>query len=371
MSAPDFAGFLLALSPMLHSEDPRAEILRHEMGATINRNRLTGLEEGINSFSTDQLCWLAMSNPAWSHGHPLVQALVLSAALDSRWDIVVEAERHRLIPDSWTWWGAAVGFPGSAPELLDFIQGQSEWRVRCGIAALATRGRPSLITPDLLLLFARQDLAKCYHQLLLHGLSGAPTQALANAALSHGANCPELFFVGDVDPLLADLVRLGKPENPDAALAPFREAIGDFTRAAAAELDLERGLFRSALQRLNGIRLLSLAYPRSVLVAVLAALESQEFAIVKKHLPHIADLPTRLKVQTRLAQAENDTAGELDALTELHALTPGDGSVFGQLITVLERLGQDEIARHLCFTNQERFLDEPVLMQIIRRHTGG
>jgi hypothetical protein len=123
------------------------------------------------------------------------------------------------------------------------------------------------------------------------------------------------------------------------------------------------------LRRLNGLRQLSVAYPRSVLVAVLAALESKHYDIVRRHLEHVPDAKLRFKIATRLAQAEGDASGELNALTELYELEPGDASVFTQLITALDRMGQDEISRHLCFTNQERFLDQPDVMKLIARHT--
>ena len=369
MSTTDLPRFNTFLLGLMREDDPRAEILRHEMGATLNRNRMTGLQEGIHSFNTDQLCWLVPANPQWDAGHFLVQGLILSSSIDERWDIVEKAEECGLIPDSWTWWSRARAYDGDTAGLMELISAQSEWRQRCGVASLATRTRPELITGRLLLDFTRPDLAQIYHMLLTRGLKGPQARDLARVALQQCWNCPELLFVGDVDRMLAELVRIGQPEDPDAALSVFKDAIGDLTKGAIAELDLERGRPHDALRRLHGLRQLSVAYPRSVLVAVLSALESRNLDIVHRHLQHIPDAKTRLKIRTRLAQVEGDAAAELAALTELYETDPGDGPVFVQLINALDRLGQDEISRHLCFTNQERFLDDPLVNRVIARHT--
>lgn len=370
MTAPDMDQFRTYLLSLMRDDDPQAEILRHEMSATLNRNRMTGLQEGIHSFNTDQLCWLLPSNPQWEASHWLVQGLVLSAVIDARWDIVDKAEACNVISELWTWWPIAKGFTGDQAALATLIQGQVEWRQRCGVVSLATRARPELITATLLLDFARADLSRVYYMLLVRGLKGPDGRNLARAALLQCANCPELIFAGDVDPTIAELVRVGQPEDPDLTLAPFKDVIGDLTKGAIAELELERGRPHDALRRLNGLRQLSVSYPRSVLVAVLAALESKNFEIVRRHLPHIPDAKLRFKIATRLAQAVNDPPAELDALTELYELDPNDASVFTQLITALDRMGQDEISRHLCFTNQERFLDQADVLKIIARHTG-
>ena len=366
LDLPRFHAFLLS---QMREDDPQAEILRHEMGATLNRNRMTGLQEGIHSFNTDQLCWLLPSNPTWGPDHWMVQSLVLSAVIDDREDIVKAAEDCGLVPPAWTWWPLARHFDGTKFELHALYHTQTEWRLRCALVCLATRAHVELIDAQLLGWFARPDLAKVHHQLLSRGIRGPQGRELAQSALQQLASCPELLFVADVDPTLADLIRVAQPHDPDAVLAPFREAIGDFTKGAIAELELERNDPFAALRRLNGLRQLSVAYPRSVLVAVLAALEAKQFDLVRRHVIHIENPIDRLKISTRLAQADGDASAELAALTELYELVPSDPATFSQLIAALERLGQDDIARHLCFTNQERFLDEPAVMKLISRHT--
>ena len=218
MTAPDMVQFNAYLLSLMREDDPQAEILRHEMSATLNRNRMTGLQEGIHSFNTDQLCWLLPSNPQWDAAHWLVQGLVLSAAIDARWDIIEKAEACNVVPEAWSWWPIARQFTGDQAALVALMQTQVEWRQRCGVVSLASRDRPELITSSLLLDFARPDLARVYYMLLVRGLKGPEGRALGRAGLQQCASCPELIFAGDVDPTLAELIRVGQPEDIPGAV---------------------------------------------------------------------------------------------------------------------------------------------------------
>ena len=133
-----------------------------------------------------------------------------------------------------------------------------------------------------------------------------------------------------------------------------------------AEHYLNNNQHQQALQLVSDIRLISPALPRAALISALAALEQGDARKAESYVGYIEDQPTALKIQTRIAQKLKNPAAELAALTDLHELAPDDGDTFVQLLGVLRRLGQMELATQLCHKNQEMFLDDPEVMTVIR-----
>ena len=62
------------------------DVLLHEMGATINRHRLTGQDEGLHSLNTIQLANLVVGQPNWSRDQAFVTGLMLSSLIDGEFD---------------------------------------------------------------------------------------------------------------------------------------------------------------------------------------------------------------------------------------------------------------------------------------------
>ncbi len=348
--------------------DLESEALRHEMSATLNRNRLTGQEEGINAFNTAQLCWLVSGNPLWPADHPIVQALLLSCLIDDRLAIFREAQTHGLVPASWTWVAWADGFAGAEAELCERILAIPDTRQRCGAVCLATSGRPSSIGNELLGDFRLTTMAVVYHRLLGRALAGPRAAAIAEVELERLPERLEVLFAADTDATIAALIQASTLDHPERAIVRLVDATADFTRVAIARRHLERGRAAEALALVKDMRYLSSAYAEAILVAALSALECAQHAQAMVYCRSIPDEDLRLKVQTRIAQASGDTAGEVDALVDLYQRHPGDAQVFVQLVNVLDRIGRHDLSRDLCYRAQESFSGDPVVDRIVKRH---
>jgi hypothetical protein len=348
------------------SAAPDREILLHEMGATINRHRLTGRDEGIHAFNTNQLCGLIISQASWSRDQPFVTGLMLSALIDGEYDIFTTAKNEGLLPADWAWVSWADGFSGDEADLRKRLQSIAPIRERCGAVSLATRANPKAIGARLLGDFRSVPLATVYHQLLRAALTSAQAPTIAVSELTSLAEHLEVLFAADTDATLASLVRASTLDHPDIMTKPFKDAAGDLTRAALAQRHLERGRAQEALTLIKDTRFLSPAYNQAILIAALAALECGKFESAEFYCRSIADDDTRLKIVTRIAQAAGDVSTEVDALSRLYERNPQDAQVFVMLINVLMRIGQGALAKALCAEAQERFLDDPIVERFIR-----
>jgi hypothetical protein len=362
---PRFIDFLLTQNQVGNFE---SEALRHEMTATLNRNRLTGQEEGIHSFNTAQLCWLVTSNPSWPADHQIVVALLLSSLIDDQLAIFRSAQDCGVLPAGWTWVAWADGFAGDEAELRERLATIGDMRQRCGAACLATAGRPGSIGTSLLGDFRYTGTAVVYHRLLGRALTGAHAAAVAAAELQRLGENLEVLFAADTDATIASLVQASTLDRPEQVVAPFKDATADFTRTAIARRHLERGRAAEALALIKDLRFLSPAFADAILVAALAALECKQFELAMGYCRNIAAADLRLKVQTRIAQATGDVAAEVDALVDLYQRHPGDAQVFVQLVTVLDRIGRHDLSRDICYRAQESFCGDPVVDGIIKRH---
>lgn len=342
------------------------EILLHEMGATLNRHRLTGRDEGIHAFNTNQLCGLVIGQVKWSRDQPYVTGLMLSALIDGEHDIFAMAKNEGLLPVSWTWVSWAEGFSGDEADLRQRLQGIAQIRERCGAVSLATRANPKAIGVQLLGDFRSVSLATVYHQLLRAALTSAQAPTIAVSELACLAEHLEVLFAADTDATLASLVRASTLDHPDIMTRPFKEAAGDLTRAALAQRHLERGRAQEALSLVKDTRFLSPAYDQVILIAALAALECGKFESAEFYCRSIPDDDMRLKIVTRIAQATGDVSAEVDALSRLYERNPQDVQVFVMLINLLMRIGQTALAQALCAEAQERFLDDPIVDRFIR-----
>jgi hypothetical protein len=342
------------------------DVLLHEMGATINRHRLTGQDEGLHSLNTIQLANLVVGQPNWSRDQAFVTGLMLSSLIDGEFDIFDAALAEELIPKAWTWISWAHGFTGTEAELRRHLGGISAIRERCGAACLAIRTSPQAIGVNLLQDFCNTTMAKVYHRLLCVGLAGSQSADLAASELVRLAERLEVLFVEDTDATLSTLVTASTLDHPEILAAPFQDAAGDLTRTAIAQRHLERGRPQEALALVRDLRFLSSAYDRAILIAALAALECKKFEMVDFYSRNIADEDTRLKVVTRLAQATGDNGTELDALSRLYERNPLDAQVFLMLINLLSRIGQSALVHALCSEAQERFPDDQMVQRLIR-----
>lgn len=367
MSDDAMVRFRTFLAGRVGVADPDHELLRHEMGATINRHRLTGKDEGIQSFNTSQLSWLVVSNVGWTRTQTFVVGLMLSSLIDGDYEVFAKAKAEGLIPTNWQWVAWADGFSGTGPQLMAKLGTIADLRQRCGAACLAVRTSPAAITPGLLDLFCNETLATVYHVLLRTALRGPQATEIAKAHLTRLAERLDVLFAADTDATLAALVRASDLDQPDTVLQPFKDAAGDLTRVAVAQRLLERGRPQEALDRIKDLRFLSPAYDQAIIVAALAALECGKLEQVEFYTRNIADEDTRLKIVTRLAQARGDAAAEVDALSRLYERNHHDAPVFVQLINVLLRIGQTALAKALCADAQERFDGDAMVDAVIRR----
>ncbi len=342
------------------------DLLLHEMGATINRHRLTGREEGMHAFNTTQLCELVLGQRAWSRDQPFVTGLMLSALVDGEFEIYDKAKSEGLLPTTWTWSAWAEGFAGEEGDLRRLMGSIPAVRERCGAACLAVRGNPAVVGSALLGDFCNVHMAKVYHRLLRVGLAGPRGSEIADHELSRLAGCLEVLFAEDTDATLAALVQSSSIDHPEILVAAFKDAAGDLTRTAIAQRHLERNRPLEALSLVQDLRFLSPAYDQAILIAALAALECGKFEKAEFYSRSIANEDTRLKIVTRIAQGNGDTGVELDALTRLYERSPQDAQIFVMLINVLRRIGQTALAFALCAEAQERFHNDPMIARIIR-----
>jgi tetratricopeptide (TPR) repeat protein len=342
------------------------DVLLHEMGATINRHRLTGREEGMQSFNTTQLCELVVSQRTWTREQAFVTGLMLSALIDGESDIFDAAMAEGIVPPAWTWVSWARGFTGNEADLRRRLKAIAAVRERSGAVCLAVRTAPNAIGSALLSDFCLPTFATVYHHLLRVGLTTSNSTAIADSELPRLAQQLEVLFAEDTDLTLATLVRASSYDHPDVITAPFKDAAGDLTRTAIAQRHLEKGRPSEALALVQNLRLLSPAYDQAILIAALAALECGKRDKAEFFARNISDDDTRLKIVTRIAQASGDQAGELDALTRLYERNPTDTDVFIMLTNALLRLGQSALAYALASEAQERFGDDPLVARVIK-----
>lgn len=342
------------------------DLLLHEMGATINRHRLTGREEGMHAFNTTQLCELVLGQRAWSREQPFVTGLMLSALIDGDYDIFDAAKAEGLLPAAWAWVAWAVDFAGDESELRRLLGGIQAVRERCGAVCLAVRKNPDAIGALLLGDFCNDLMAKVYHRLLRVALSGSKASLVADHELVRLAGRLEVLFAEDTDATLATLVKASSLDHPELPLAAFKDAAGELALTAVAQRHLENGRPQDALALVRDLRFLSPAYDQAILIAALAALECKKFEMADFYSRNITNEDMRLKVVTRIAQATSDTNTELDALTRLYERNPQDAQIFVMLISLLMRIGQSALVSALCADAQERFHDDPLVNRLIR-----
>lgn len=342
------------------------DLLLHEMGATINRHRLTGREEGMQAFNTTQLCELVLGQRAWSRQQPFVTGLMLSSLIDGEYDIFDAAKTEELLPPAWTWVAWAMDFAGDESELRRLLGGIQAVRERCGAVCLAVRKNPGAIGALLLGDFCNDIMAKVYHRLLRVALAGSQASLIAGHEIERLAGRLEVLFVEDTDVTLATLVKASSLDHPELQLAAFKDAAGELALTAVAQRHLENGRPQEALALVRDLRFLSPAYDQAILIAALAALECKKFEMADFYSRNITDEDMRLKVVTRIAQATSDTNTELDALTRLYERNPQDAQIFVMLISLLMRIGQSALVSALCADAQERFHDDPMVNRLIR-----
>jgi hypothetical protein len=368
MITPDMGRFLGLLHRHNQFGDLRDEALRHEMTATLNRNQLTNLEEGGFSFNTTQLCWIVSSGPTFTMEHQLFVSLLISALIEDRMEIFRDAQICGVVPVAWTWVAWADGFAGTQAELLTQLATVPDIKGRCGAACLATRRRPEAIGRLLLDEFRLASLAVVYHRLLERVLTTPHARDIAAYELDVLGERLEVLFAADTDVAISKLITASTLDHPELAVVRFGEACGDMTAIAIARRHLERGRPRAALDQVKDLRFLSPAFDQAIVVAALAALECGDFQIAQNYAGNIKDARTRLQIITRLAQVTGDSSAEMQALIALAHMNPRDGQVFTQLVLLLDKTKHADLARQVCFQAQERFVDDPLVEDLIKRH---
>jgi hypothetical protein len=367
MTDQNYLDFCSVLRKRQFTGDFQQEVLRHEMGATINRHQLTGQQEGINSFNTSQLSSVVASNAAWTRDHVMVHSLLVSALIDDDHDIFQSAKQYAIIPEKWTWVTWADGFSGNENDLCAQLKLITNPRERCGAVCLATRLNPNCIGKFLLNEFCHPHAATIYHCLLRRALTGSQAKTIATNELTRLATHLEVLFAENTDKTLAALVELSDSDHPEKLVAPFRDAVGEWTNTAIARRHLEHGRAKEALALVKDLRFLSPAYEQATMIAALAALETKQFEKAEFYSRSISDEDARLKIVTRLAQATGDAAAEIDALTCLYERHQRDAQIFVQLINALAKINQGDLIAALCADAQERFMDDAMVNGIIQR----
>ncbi len=344
------------------------EVMRHEMSAAANRQKIAGSTQGVYSFDTNRWMWLVAADSA-----PLtpkfgnLQILIVSAIQDGDIELFHQAKQAGLIMESWEWADWADGFSGTADELINKLNSIREVRQVAGAACLACTSNPNAVSTQLLDRYSNVRVwSLVFHRLLSLGLQSDNAPAIAAYALEFFKEKTDMLFIVDVDHLLSRLIRAYQGDDLVSRLKYFERAMGEDSRLALAEYYLNRGQHKQAADLVADIRLISPALPRAALISALAALELGDARKAKSFVSYIEEPVTALKIQTRIAQIEKNHAAELAALTDLHQLCPDDGATFVQLLGVLKRIGQLELATQLCLKNQELFLDEPEVLNVIR-----
>ena len=368
MTTPDTTTFDTFLTRFNALGTLRDESLRQDLSSTLNRNRMTGEGIALLVCSTRQLAWMISVNPTWPPEHPVRVALLLQALIEEHYDVLQQAKTCALIPPHWQWLAWADGFNGSQAELLSHLQGIPGILERCAAVSLATRGNSGAIGNDLLAGFRLNATAATYHTLLCRALAGSQAANIAHIQLTALRDTLEVLFVTDTDATIARLVLASDLDHPEEIIAPVAGATGDFTRTAIARRHCERGRYAEALATIKDLRFLSAAFDQAIVIAALSALEIGELPLASVYAGQIPEPVVRLKIQTRIAQAQKDPPAEVAALVDLYQLCPRDVEVFIQLVDVLDRIKQPALANQVCLQAQERFVDHPTVTAIVQRH---
>jgi len=344
------------------------EVLQHDLGATIHRNRLTGQKEGLTSLNTEQLSAVVGHNGGIDQNHDLTHYLLLSAMIDGDMELFEAASQTEVFPEQWSWLSWAKDYTGDADQLTRKLMDLGHVRERCAAVILATRNNPDAINEQTLNLFLRINTATTYVKILQRALRGTQKGKMAALGFQVLNQYKEILFSTDTDRMLAALVDASDIDDPQKILAPFQDAAGEWTQVACARRHLERGRPQRALDGVKDLRFLSTAYDQAITVAALAALELKQYEMVELYCRTIKDSDLRLKIVTRLAQDRQDIAMEVDALTQLFERHPHDSQIFVQLIHALGRIGQSELIKGLCYVAQERYVDDEMAQMMIKKY---
>jgi tetratricopeptide (TPR) repeat protein len=367
MKTIDFNSFKHFLNKRYAAGNLTHEILQHDLGASIHRNRLTGLQEGLSSLNTEQLSVVVGHNKGIDQHHDLTHFLLLSAMVDGDMELFEKAEKFEVFPEEWSWLSWAKDYRGDAHELIKNVLALDYVRQRCAAVILATRDNPDAITEPLLNIFLNVNTATTYVKLVQRGLKGINKEKIVAIGFEVFNRYKEILFTTDTDRMLATLVDASDLDDPQQVLAPFQDAAGEWTQVACARRHLERGRPQRALDLVKELRFLSTAYDQAITVAALAALESKQYEMAELYCRTIEDIDLRLKIVTRLAQSRQDIALEVESLTQLFERNPNDGQIFVQLIHALNRVGQSALIKALCYQAQERYPDDSMAHMLIKK----
>ncbi len=344
-----------------------SEILRHEASSAINRHQLTKGDEGLSSFNTNQLAWMCLQKKVISPDAPIHHSLLISCMIDGNIAAIDRFVAAGYIPEDWQWFLDIYNFNGTADDAWTIIQNITDTRDRAGASCLLALRCPSAVTTKLCDLYFAENTGTVYLRLVQHGLTGDNAQLIADKALSLMHKQPAVLYAIESDSIIADCLRYASDNQHENILKLYGPACGDHTAVARARRQLESGKAEEALQTIGDIRFLSDVFPQAAIIGTLARVELGQWDGAAILNEHIEDTVLQLKIKTRIAQAQQDLHAEMTALLELQQCEPNDPSVFAQLLSALQKSGNPDIAKKLCYENQERFLDEPIIMQFINQ----
>lgn len=369
MTTADYTSFRAHLDERYPKKGLEQELLIHELGATLNRHsKISTDTSGFDRLNTAQLAHLLSHGNNIEAQHFIREALLLSAMIDGDLNTVDRAIDCHLIPARWGWLTEARAFTGDENAALRLLQATDRIREKCSLACLMARSRPECIGERFLLLFNKDRTSRALARLIDIALDREDPTAIADFVLRWFKGIAVHLLDGHLDHILYRTVRHCREQNPHVVLAPHPMAIGERTRLALAEHAIRSQDYKRAVDYASGTRLLSQTFPRMAIIGTLALIEARSWDQALQASEHIEDLTTRLQCQVRIAQATGNTELELARLVDLHERDNSDPATFMQLLQCLDRLGQQDLARELSLKNQEQFLDQPEVMQVLQAY---
>lgn len=261
---PRFHAYLQTLVGDAAMSDPG---LCYYTAASLKIGNLVGaITPVLRDMTTHQLILVELLQPVACG--PVLRALVQSAILDTRFDLLTTAMDCGITSTQpWMTWGSR--FKGTATDLLEGLGAIADPLDRSAAAVLATTTprNQALISTDLLTWFAAPETARAFHCLLGRALTLPDGPTTAAWALAFFQTHLDLLFSvpRGTDAGIARLIQVSTlpPDTIKDLILPYQEACDDETRLVLGARYLAAGPRATGVVLLRQIRPLSLCYERA------------------------------------------------------------------------------------------------------------
>jgi tetratricopeptide (TPR) repeat protein len=357
------------LAEVLAKNPVESECLRHESSATINRSNLVGAKDSpLLQLNTRQLAWIvvqqAASTPDMS-GSAYLRMLGVSAMIAGDQEILDAINAAVELEELYPWLKLIHSFEGTPAQFEALLQSFPDPRQAIAACCVGCRQQPILLTERMLVDLAQPSTITGYLELLRIGLSGPNARALSSMALETFISEPEMLFAGDVDQIIAGIIRSLDHQNLDEQISPLLTAFGDYSWVALAEYHIAQRNWERALTLSRRVRFLSPARPLAARTAAIGALEIGDHKQALACIEEVEDEVMSLRLLCRLFQDTGDRDAFIRTIAKLYSLTPDDVDTFVQFTLLLLQAGEIERAQRLCENVRPSILSDDRGAQVI------